>query len=38
VGHIPLTVQWQSSEKVIVAPTDIATGEIMLPTPPWNER
>lgn len=38
VGHIPLTVQWQSGEKVIVAPADIATGEIMLPTPPWDER
>ncbi len=38
VGHIPLTVQWQDGEKVIVAPTDIATGEIMLPTPPWDER
>ncbi len=38
VGHIPLTVQWQSNEKVIVAPADLSTGEIMLPTPPWDER
>lgn len=38
VGHIPLTVQWQDGEKVIVAPADIATGDIMLPTPTWDER
>lgn len=38
VGHIPLTVQWQSGEKVIVAPADISTGDIMLPTPGWDER
>jgi branched-chain amino acid transport system substrate-binding protein len=38
IGHIPLTVQWQSGKKVIVAPAEQQTGDITLPTPPWNER
>jgi hypothetical protein len=38
IGHIPLTVQWQGGKKVLVAPTDQQTGDIKLPTPPWNER
>lgn len=38
VGHIPLTVQWQDGEKVLVAPEDLKTGDIMLPTPAWDER
>lgn len=37
-GHIPLTIQWQEGEKVIVAPDDLSTGEIILPTPTWDER
>jgi branched-chain amino acid transport system substrate-binding protein len=37
-GHIPLTVQWQGGDKVLVAPSDLATGEIVLPTPTWDER
>lgn len=38
VGHIPLTVQWQDGEKALVAPEDLKTGDIMLPTPAWDER
>ncbi len=38
IGHIPLTVQWQDGQKVIVTPEDFAEGELELPTPPWNER
>jgi branched-chain amino acid transport system substrate-binding protein len=38
IGHIPLTVQWQGGKKVLVTPADQKTGEIKLPTPPWNER
>jgi branched-chain amino acid transport system substrate-binding protein len=38
IGHIPLTVQWQDGEKVIVTPEDFAEGELLLPTPPWDER
>lgn len=38
VGHIPLTVQWQDGEKALVAPEDLKTGDIMLPTPTWDER
>jgi branched-chain amino acid transport system substrate-binding protein len=38
IGHIPLTIQWQEGEKVIVAPADLSTGEIVLPTPTWDER
>ncbi|MDQ3043885.1 MAG: amino acid ABC transporter substrate-binding protein [Chloroflexota bacterium] len=38
IGHIPLTVQWQDGEKVIVAPEDLAGGDLQLPTPPWDER
>ena len=38
VGHIPLTVQWQEGEKVIVAPEDQVTGDIILPTPTRDER
>lgn len=38
VGHIPLTVQWQDGEKVIVAPDNLTTGDIDLPTPSWDER
>ncbi|MGH2561587.1 MAG: amino acid ABC transporter substrate-binding protein [Thermomicrobiales bacterium] len=37
-GHIPLTVQWQGGTKVLVAPADQQTGEIILPTPAWDER
>ncbi len=38
IGHIPLTVQWQDDRKLIVAPADLANGEIQLPTPPWDQR
>lgn len=38
IGHIPLTVQWQEGEKVIVTPAEFAAGELKLPTPPWDER
>jgi branched-chain amino acid transport system substrate-binding protein len=38
IGHIPLTVQWQEGAKALVAPEDLKTGEIMLPTPAWDER
>ena len=38
VGHIPLTVQWQEGQKVIVTPEDLATGDLTLPTPPWDQR
>ncbi len=38
VGHIPLTVQWQGGAKLIVAPEDLKSGELKLPTPPWNQR
>ncbi len=38
VGHIPLTVQWQEGKKIIVAPEDLAGGELTLPTPAWDER
>jgi branched-chain amino acid transport system substrate-binding protein len=38
IGHIPLTVQWQEGQKVIVTPEDFAEGELSLPTPPWDER
>ncbi|MDQ3514497.1 MAG: amino acid ABC transporter substrate-binding protein [Chloroflexota bacterium] len=38
VGHIPLSVQWQGGLKVIVAPENLATGQIILPTPPWDQR
>ena len=38
VGHIPLTVQWQGGKKLIVAPENLATGELQLPTPPWDQR
>ena len=37
-GHIPLTVQWQDGEKLIVTPDDFAQGDLRLPTPPWDER
>ena len=37
-GHIPLTIQWQEGEKVIVAPEDLKTGDLILPTPTWDER
>jgi branched-chain amino acid transport system substrate-binding protein len=38
IGHIPLTVQWQDGEKLIVTPEDFAEGELRLPTPPWDQR
>jgi branched-chain amino acid transport system substrate-binding protein len=38
VGHIPLTVQWQDGAKVIVAPEDLKTGDLDLPTPAWGDR
>ena len=38
IGHIPLTVQWQGGQKVIVTPQDFAEGGLQLPTPPWDQR
>jgi branched-chain amino acid transport system substrate-binding protein len=38
IGHIPLTVQWQNEEKVIVSPDDLKTGALQLPMTPWAER
>ena len=38
IGHIPLTVQWQEGAKVLVAPEELMTGELTLPTPTWEER
>jgi len=38
IGHIPLTVQWQEGQKVLVAPEDLSNGELQLPTPTWEER
>ena len=38
IGHIPLTVQWQGGTKVLVAPADLQTGDITLPTPAWDQR
>ncbi|HEY7029756.1 MAG TPA: amino acid ABC transporter substrate-binding protein [Thermomicrobiales bacterium] len=38
IGHIPLTVQWQSGNKVIVTPEELKTGDLTLPTPPWDQR
>ncbi len=38
IGHIPLTVQWQDGEKLIVTPDDFAEGDLRLPTPPWDQR
>ena len=38
IGHIPLAIQWQDGEKVLVAPDDLANGELTLPTPAWDER
>ncbi|MBA2278709.1 MAG: amino acid ABC transporter substrate-binding protein [Chloroflexia bacterium] len=37
-GHIPLTVQWQEGAKALVAPEDLKTGDLVLPTPPWDQR
>jgi branched-chain amino acid transport system substrate-binding protein len=37
-GHIPLTVQWQEGTKILVAPEDLKTGDLVLPTPPWDQR
>ena len=38
IGHIPLTIQWQAGEKLIVAPENQVEGELLLPTPTWDER
>jgi branched-chain amino acid transport system substrate-binding protein len=38
IGHIPLTIQWQNDEKIIVAPDDLKSGTLQLPTPPWDQR
>jgi branched-chain amino acid transport system substrate-binding protein len=38
VGHIPLTVQWQGGQKIIVAPEDLKAGDLTLPTPAWDQR
>ncbi len=38
IGHIPLTIQWQNLARVIVAPEQFAAGDLILPTPPWNQR
>ena len=38
IGHIALTVQWQGGKKVLVAPADLQTGDIVLPTPAWDQR
>lgn len=38
VGHVPLAIQWQHGAKQIVAPSDLATADPILPTPPWSAR
>jgi hypothetical protein len=38
IGHIPLTVQWQTGRKVIVTPEQLKNGDLILPTPPWDQR
>ena len=37
-GHIPVTIQWQGKEKVIVSPENMATGKVKLPMPEWKGR
>jgi hypothetical protein len=35
---VPVIVQWQGKEKVIVAPDSMATGKPKLPMPEWKGR
>ena len=37
-GHIPVAIQWQGKEKVIVSPEGMATGKAKLPMPEWKGR
>lgn len=38
IGHIMMAIQIQKGERVVVAPKDLATGSVQLPTPPWDKR
>ena len=38
IANRGLFIQWQDSEKVVVWPDDLATGEPRFPTPEWDER
>ncbi|MGI8424888.1 MAG: amino acid ABC transporter substrate-binding protein [Chloroflexota bacterium] len=37
-GHIPVTIQWQGKDKLIVSPDNVATGKAKLPMPEWRGR
>jgi len=38
IGHVMMSIQIQNGKRVVVAPKNLATGTVMAPTPPWNER
>jgi len=38
IGHKMIAVQWQNGEKIIVAPPEAATGELIYPAPNWWSR
>jgi branched-chain amino acid transport system substrate-binding protein len=38
IGHVMMSIQIQNGKRVVVAPKSLATGTVMAPTPPWNER
>ncbi len=38
MAHVPVTIQWQAKDKIIVSPDAMATGTPKLPMPEWKAR
>jgi branched-chain amino acid transport system substrate-binding protein len=38
VGQKAVIIQWQDAKKVVVWPTEVASGKLRFPTPPWSRR
>jgi len=38
LSHKMVMFQWQEGKKVIVWPDELASGKMLFPTPPWNQR
>jgi len=38
IGHVSVIGQWQEGRKVVVWPSDVATGKLCYPVPSWEEK
>jgi len=38
IGHSMVAIQWQGGKKVVIAPPEFKTGDVVYPVPAWSER